>query len=134
MTKEPYDTKEQTTAQTKKWQLAFPILDITPIFADTDLDVKQFDNVLILFHAIWSGPSISNLSKILERVNQYRPTLKIFVIDIDSVSLDYIKSILGHQSHGHGEAIYIENGQVKGKCREQLDQSEFNKFIENLKS
>jgi hypothetical protein len=128
-----YNTKNETLSRLLQWHLQFPALDITPVFEEQDFNITDFETILILFHATWSGPSIANISKILEKVNTYQSMLKIVMIDIDSVSVQYIESVLGHRSHGHGEALYILNKEIKAKCLQQLDKTEFEIFIDHLK-
>lgn len=126
MSNAPYDTREETIKQTKKY-FDFPELDYQLIFDDKEFDSSSQDT-LILFHACWSGQSITNIRKILSTLINYDTTiLKIYIADIDNISDDFKKNYLGQLSNGHGEAAWIENGQIRAK---HLRQSAFDTFAD----
>ena len=91
------------------------------------IDVKR---ALILFHATWSGYSIEIGRKILDHVNvSALSNLKIYVVDIDSVSEQVVIKFLGTGCHGYAESALVINGQVTGRYLKQQDLDPFLRLL-----
>ena len=131
MTKEPYNSKELTATQADKWRADFPQLDLVPIITDNDIDISNLKSAIIIFHAVWSGYSYQYIPKILETLNSLQTTKNIYIVNIDNVSLDFIKSYLGQLCNGYGEAAYLSDGKVISKY---TDKNTFEPFLDYLKN
>lgn len=128
---ESYNSKEETVTQTHKWQADFPNLDLVPINTDGDIDISNLKSAILIFHAVWSGYSYQFIPKILETLNSLQTHTKIYIINIDHVSHDFIKGFLGQLCHGYGEAVYLSDGKVVVKYTYE---NSFEPFLSYLKS
>ena len=110
----------------------YPNVDLRAIHSDKDLDISNFDRLVVLFHAPWSGSSIIHLSKILTDLNDLKvKNLPIIMVDIDVIGWDFIQKNLEQKSHGNGEAAFIQAGQITIKHTNQKD---FHPFLEYLRT
>jgi len=70
-------------------------------------------NKIILFHAAWSGPSYMHIGAILNRLNLLDlKGISLFFINVDDIDIVVVEQLLGRQSHGNGEAVFIKSGSV----------------------
>lgn len=93
---------------------AFP--NITIIQNEELLKQEELDFTILIFHGIWSGPSIMIGKKILSDLSPYlNDGIKIYIIDIDTVRESFIKALLDGIARGYSESVFYENGQINAK-------------------
>jgi hypothetical protein len=86
---------------------------ITIVTPENISELYTAKNKVILFHAAWSGPSYMHMGAILDRLNTLDlKGLSLFFIDIDNTDIVAVEQLLGRQSHGMGEAVFIKSGSV----------------------
>lgn len=117
------------SATVEKWQSLFPHLIILPVLSESEIDLANITSGIISINAQWSAPSYIHITKILDTLNRYQVKEKIYIVDIDSVSTDFIQALLGQLSNGAGETIHISGGEVKSKF---TFKQTFEPFIEYL--
>lgn len=88
---------------------------------------------LIFFHAVWSGSSIFNIKYILTKLKlDIVMNLNIYILNLDTLPLNIIKTYLqGKISHGNGEAVWIEDGEIVKCFTDKLEINEFVQFVNN---
>ena len=126
---EPYNTKDLTSSQTNKWRNDYPNLDIVPIITDKDLDISKLKSAVIIFHAVWSGPSYANVGRILQTLNNLNTKIRILIVDLDSVTDENKYNIIGCLCHGYAESAYVVDGKIVSR---HSSNSNFDTYIDYL--
>jgi len=75
--------------------------------------LDETDTKIVLFDAEWSGTSRMCAHGILRRLQELKIIIPVFYINIDHLSAETIKTILGVRSHGNGEALYFKMENAK---------------------
>ncbi len=86
-----------------------PDLLILPITDAAALAELHLDDGVILFHAPWSGYSISNIARTLKamRTSQWKP--RVAICWCDAFSPEETVAAIGALCHGYGEGVVIRN-------------------------
>lgn len=95
-------------------QRSFAGSGITPVVVDGEwLRVDELGWAVVVLHAAWSGQSEACLRALtLLKADARYPSPWLYVVDIDSVSAEWMTRQFGRVSHGHGETYIVRGGEI----------------------
>lgn len=93
--------------------------------------IENLNETLILIFAKWSGPSYAIAQKILIEITEANiKPFEILILDIDKLSLEYIKMLLeGNLAHGYSESVWIEKGKIVKSHKKREDLKPFIEYL-----
>ncbi|MCE3230009.1 MAG: hypothetical protein K0S32_4560 [Bacteroidetes bacterium] len=107
-------------------------MDIETVFSDEEAKHIDYENSIIIFSAMWSGPSIMYVKYLLQKILDLKlKTTKTYLVDIDLVSDEFVTKILGRQCHGNGEAVFFKNSLRIGIFTNKTNHDSFIKCVAN---
>jgi hypothetical protein len=115
--------------QIDKWKRNFPELTIIRVVREMVVQVASLDSAMIIFHAEWSGPSYIRIETILKTLKGIGTRIKIYIVNIDKVSIDFVEAILGGLCQGYGESVYYMDSRIVAKYAQQREFAAFIDFL-----
>lgn len=89
-------------------------VEINQIETDDEIVVLASGSVIVMITAEWSGQARMHIAAILNKLDALiLGDVKLYFLDIDQTDPEIIKSILGKQSHGNGETVWLESGKIR---------------------
>jgi hypothetical protein len=102
-------------------------VEINRIETDDETVVLTSGSVIVMITAEWSGQARMHIAAILNKLDSLSlGDVKLYFLDIDQTDPEIIKNILGKQSHGNGETVWLESGEIRARF---AGNDGFNKFI-----
>jgi len=87
---------------------------------------------IVFFEAEWSGSSRTRGIALAHKLNSLDlKNTAFFVIDIDQISGEIVKSVLGKRSHGNGEAVFLQSGKVMARHAGNESFEDFLVYLDN---
>ncbi|PHN07776.1 hypothetical protein [Flavilitoribacter nigricans] len=110
------------------------LLAMTPRAKWVDRDppaIEELTKALLIVYANWSAHSVVIADKILEALVHGRTSLPdIFILDIDEISPEYIRQLLGGApAHGFAESVWVEKGQMIQRYTQKEELPAFIEFV-----
>lgn len=94
----------------------FVLRDNTTIIDNVErIDIKNIVEGVLIVHATWSGQSLMNCIKTVQKLYGIEYNGQIQIIDIESMTPGFQKSVLGELCQGWGEIFVIHQGQISEK-------------------
>ena len=106
----------------------FVLRDNTTIIEN--VDIKNIVEGVLIVHATWSGQSLMNCIKIVQKLYEIEYNGQIQIIDIESMTPSIQKSFLGKLCQGWGEIFVIRQGQISEKFFGKASFTDFMTYYE----
>lgn len=75
--------------------------------------LRQIQQGLVSFHAVWSGPSVAMGQSVIQSLNAFDLThFKLYLVDLDSVDPTELAELIGFQPQGYFESMWVEEGEI----------------------
>lgn len=109
MTADSYGLKAHAEEYFARFNVPFKL-------ALNDIELRAFmpTNGVVLIHAPWSGYSLQNMFRVLKLIQSLgKPYEELVIADIDGLSIETIRTLLGGPAHGFAEGILVRGGNIK---------------------
>ena len=78
----------------------------------TDFQLSTVRRGIVIIFAAWSGQAVLALQRLTRCLAARDESFDFIVVDIESMTTQEMKKWFGREFHGHGETLWIRDGQV----------------------